>query len=124
MDMLLGVVVLAIPVFALIALAAMVDRRRSGRQAAVSRQIALTDALHARFGAVLAPIVRRRGPRWQIAMAVPFERERVVVGALATVEEMFGRGGYEVVLSRQVAPAEPRLAPRPTRLGKESLSWT
>jgi hypothetical protein len=124
MDVLLGLVVLSVPVVALAALAAVVDRRRSRWQAAVRRQIALTDALHARFGAVLAPVVRRRGPRWQIAMAVPFERERVVVGALATVEELFGRGGYEIVLSRQAAPAEPRLASRPARLGKESLSWT
>jgi hypothetical protein len=124
MDMLLGVVVLAVPVVALVALAAAVDGRRSRWQAAVTRQIALTDALHARFGGVLAPVVRRRGAGWQIAMAVPFEQERVVAGALATVEEMFGRGGYEVVLSRQEPAAAPRPASLAVRMGKESLSWT
>jgi hypothetical protein len=123
MATLLGVVVLAVPLVVLVALAAAVDRQRSRRQAAVTRQIALTDALHARFGAVVAPVVRAHGTGWQIAMAVPFERQALVVGALATVEDVFGRSGYEVVLSRQEAPA-PRPAPRAARLGKESLSWT
>jgi hypothetical protein len=124
METLLGIVMLAAPLAAVLALAALVDRRRSRCDAAVARQVALTDALHARLGGALAPFVRRRPDRWEIAMAVPFEKQAVVAEALTTVDEMFGRAAYEVVLSRQPAPAAGPRAHRAAPLGKESLSWT
>ena len=94
------------------------------RQAEVLRQIALTDALHARFGALVAPVVRRRHRAWQVAVAVPFERPAIVAAVLATVREMFGRVSYEVVLSRQAPVAPLPHAPRSAAVGRESLSWT
>jgi hypothetical protein len=55
---------------------------------------------------------------------VPFEQPAVVTGVLAAVEEQFGRGGYEVLLTRQATPdARPR-ARRAAPTGEESLSWT
>lgn len=124
METLAGILVLAGPAAALIALAALVDRRRAQRQAEIMRQIALTDALHARVGAAVAPFVRWRRPRWEVAVAVPFERPAVVTGVLATVDEMFGSVAYELVLSRQAAPAAEARTRRSAPLGQESLSWT
>ena len=124
MATLLGVLLLAVPVLALVALATLVDRRRARRHAAVTRQIVLTDALHGRLGAVVAPVVRRRGRSWQITVAVPFERPAVVAAVLATTDELFGRAPYEMVLQRQTTSAPAPRARRPAPLGKESLSWT
>ena len=101
----------------------LIERWRRRRQAEVLRQIALTDALHARLGALVAPVVRRRHRAWQVAVAVPFERPAVVATVLATVHEMFGQDRYEVVLSRQ-APAARCACTAAGRGRKESLSWT
>jgi hypothetical protein len=55
-------VLIAALAFVAIQLAARVQRMRLD---AVRRQIALTDAIHAELGAVVAPTVRRRlGGRW------------------------------------------------------------
>jgi hypothetical protein len=124
MSTLMGVMILATPIVALAALVMLTERRRQRRQAEVLRQIALTDTLHARFGALVAPVVRRRHRAWQVAVAVPFERPAVVAAVLATVQEVFGRVSYEVVLSRQAAAAPLPRAPRPAAVGRESLSWT
>jgi len=124
MATLLGLVLLAVPLAAVVALAGLVDRRRARRRAEIARQIALTDALHARLGAVVAPFVRWRRRRWEVAVAVPFERPEVVTSVLTTVDEMFGRAAGEVVLRRQAAPAPQSRAQRTAPLGEESLSWT
>jgi len=124
METLLGVLMLAALVFALVALGALVDRRRARREAAVTRQIAVTAALHRRFGAIVAPVVRSRGRGWEIAVAVPFERPAVVAGVLTSVDEVFGRAPYEVVLQRQAAPTPASRSRRSAPMGKESLSWT
>ena len=124
MAMLVGVLILAAPLAALAALVMLIERRGQRRQAEVLRQIALTDALHARLGALVAPVVRWRHRAWQVAVAVPFERPAIVATVLATVQEMFGRVRYEVVLNRQAAAAPLPHAPRPAAVGRESLSWT
>ena len=124
METLLAVVMLAAPIAGLVALAALVDRRRARRQDAVARQIAVTDALHRRLGAVAAPVVRRGGRGWEVAVAVPFERSAVVAGVLASVDEVFARVPYEVRLEPQAAPVRDTHGPRRAPLGKESLSWT
>ena len=124
MGMLVGVLMLAAPLATLATLVMLIERWRRRRQAEVLRQIALTDALHARFGALVAPVVRRRHRAWQVAVAVPFERPAIVATVLATVHEMFGRVRYEVVLNRQAPAAPPAHVPRPAAVGRESLSWT
>ena len=124
MATLVGVLILAAPLIALAALVMLIERRRQGRQAEVLRQIALTDALHARLGALVAPVVRWRHRAWQVAVAVPFERPAAVAAVLATVQEVFGRVRFEVVLSRQAPAAPLPRAPRSAAVGRESLSWT
>ena len=124
MAMLVGVLILAAPLIALAALVMLIERRRQRRQAEVLRQIALTDALHARLGALVAPVVRWRHRAWRVAVAVPFERPAIVAAVLATVQEVFGRVRFEVVLSRQAPAAPLPRAPRSAAVGRESLSWT
>jgi hypothetical protein len=123
MATLVGVLVLAAPFVTLAALLLVIERRQRRRTDEIRRQIALTDALHARVGALVAPVVRRRFRAWEVIVAVPVERPAVVATVLEVVDHAFGRGTYEVVLRRQAPPGHSR-APRPTRLAGESLSWT
>lgn len=124
MATLVGVLMFMAPIAALAGFLFLAERRQGRRRDEILRQIALTDALHARLGALVAPVVRWRQRAWQVAVAVPFEEPAVVATVLGTVAELFGRVRYEVVLSRQ-APAVPMSrAPRRAALGRESLSWT
>jgi hypothetical protein len=123
MATLVGVLVLAAPFVTLAALLLVIERRQRRRTDEIRRQIALTDALHARLGALVAPVVRRRLRAWQVVVAVPFDRPAVVAAVLEVVDRTFGRGGYEVVLRRQTSPVRSRSS-RPAALGRESLSWT
>ncbi|OGL11772.1 MAG: hypothetical protein A3I14_08070 [Candidatus Rokubacteria bacterium RIFCSPLOWO2_02_FULL_73_56] len=76
--------VAALPFAALLALLALATRRERRRAEVVARQVALTDAIHRRLGAVAAPTVRRRPHGgWEIALAVPFERPALVQDVLA-----------------------------------------
>jgi hypothetical protein len=122
MAMLVAVLVLVTPFAALAVATALVERRREKRRAEISRQIALTDALHARLGALVAPLVHWRGGAWRVAVAVPFERPSVVTDVLEAAEAHFGDARYEVVLSQQAPIGSPPAAARPAL--RESLSWT
>jgi len=124
METLVGILVLATPVALMLTLTAHLDRSRMRRDVEIRRQIALTDALHARLGAAVAPIVRRQHGSWRIAVAVPFERPAVVDEVLASVDSEFGRAPFTIVLSRQTPPAPAAKASRAVAHGGESLSWT
>jgi len=126
METLVGILILAAPVAILVTLFARFDRRERRRQMEIERQIALTDALHARLGAIVAPVVRLRREGWCVAVAVPFERPAVVDAVLASVHEQFGRArpDYTVLLSRQALAAPATRARRAVAHGGESLSWT
>ncbi len=124
MATLLGILVFTVPITGVAALLLLAERRQARRCEEVGRQIALTDALHARLGAAVAPVVGRRRHGWRVAVAVPFERPAVVAAVLAIIDEVFGRARYEIVLSRQT-PAVPTSRPSPrATLRRESLSWT
>lgn len=124
MATLVAVLMLAAPFAALAALMWLTARRRARRRAEILRQIALTDALHARLGALVAPVVRWRARAWQVTVAVPFERPEVVASVLTAADQVLGLARYEVVLSRQTPAAPAVRAARRTTLGRESLSWT
>src|SRR5215813_312080 len=121
-------IVAGAPFAIVLALLVWANRRERRRRETHARQIALTDSVHERLGAVAAPVVRRRRRGWRVCIAVPFERPFVVEALLAIVRETFapcdGDGRtVEIVLTRQVAPlASARAAGRDVR--KESLSWT
>jgi hypothetical protein len=124
MATLVGILVFSAPIAALAVFLTLAERREARRGAAIARQIALTDALHARLGALVAPVVRWQRGGWRVAVAVPFERPATVAAVLATVSAVFGRVRYEVVLTQQAPPAAMSRASRPARVGGESLSWT
>jgi hypothetical protein len=124
MSTLLAVLILVAPFAALGGFVWLRERRQARRRDEIARQVALTDALHARLGAVVAPVVRRRRGGWQVAVAVPVGRPGVVAAVLSSADEVFGRAGHELVLSRQwSAPPDPHPARR-AALQEESLSWT
>jgi hypothetical protein len=123
METLVGLMLAATPVAITAALLFEAERRQRRRQSEVARQIALTDALHARLGALVAPVVRRQGRVWHVSVAVPVEQPVVVSAVLATVDDVFGRVAYELRLHRQ-APVVPAAQARVARAGQESLSWT
>ena len=128
MLILIGVLVATAPFVVVFALLAWANDRERRRREALARQIALTDNVHQRLGAVAAPLVRRRRRGWQVRIAVPFERPAMTEAVLAIVVEAFAPRGcdqrsLEIVLTRQPDTPPPKPAgARGVRL--ESLSWT
>jgi hypothetical protein len=100
------VILVALPAVALAALLALITRVQRSRTRVIEQQIALTDAIHAELGAVVAPVVVKPifGP-WRVMFAVPFGRP-------ALVEQLI------VITSRVLASVSPAgirivLTPRP-----------
>jgi hypothetical protein len=123
METAIGLMLAASPIVLTIALLQTVEWRQARVQAEIARQIALTDALHARLGALVAPVVRWRGRVWQVSVAVPAEEPAVVGAVLATTDEVFGRAPYELRLRPQTA-AEPAAPTRRAARRVGALSWT
>jgi hypothetical protein len=123
METVIGLMFAASPMVLTVALLAAAERRQRRLQSEVSRQIALTDALHARFGALLAPVVRRRGGVWQVSVALPADDRRIAGAVLTAADEVFGSVAYELRLSRRAPLAAVTSAPRQTHAVRE-LSWT
>lgn len=128
-DMLtvLAVVVALVPFAALIAALAWTNRREHLRGQVHARQVALTDSIHERLGAVAAPVVRRGRRGWQVRLAVPFERPALTEALLAIVMESFSRsdrkrGSLEIVMTRRLDTPAPEPAGAPGAR-KESPSW-
>lgn len=68
---------------------------------AVARQVAVTDAIHRELGAVVAPVMRRRGwGAWELRMAMPLERPHLVGPVLAVAHR---------ALARSECRAQPRV---------------
>ena len=124
MDTLLGLTFAAAPFVLTVALLVLAERRQRRHDTEVARQIALTDALHARMGAAVAPVVRRRGRVWHVSIAVPAEQPDLVSAVLRTVDEAFGRVAYQLHLTRRALVVSIATAPRRARAAQESLSWT
>jgi hypothetical protein len=124
MATLLGVLILVAPFGAFAGLVWVLEQHQARRHAEIARQVALTDALHARLGALLAPVVHRRERRWRVEVAVPFEHPDVAAAVLTTADAVFGGACYELVIRRQSPEASNVRARRPVTLGRESLSWS
>src|SRR5947209_15402330 len=68
----LSVLIALFPIALIAALLQLSTWRQRTRLAAVSRQIAVTDAIHAVLGAVVSPVVRRRLWRgWPLTIPLP-----------------------------------------------------
>lgn len=133
MTTVLGLFFAALPIVLLVAVLKFVEAAQSRRAAEIAHQIHLTDALHARLGALLAPVVTKpRGRPWQVAVMVELERLDVVRElAAVAVDEFTSRDprrpeAFQIVLSPREAPraraSRPAAAPR--RAEMEVASWT
>jgi hypothetical protein len=114
------------PIAIVLALLAWADRCERRRREVHERQIALTDCIHERLGAVAAPVVRRRRGVWYVALAVPFDRPSLIEALVAIVLETFAaqeRRSLHIVLThRPERPAARAAGGRGVK--QESLSWT
>ena len=125
---LLGTVIATSPFGVVFGLLAWAGHRERRRRDLTARQIALTDGIHERLGAVAAPVVRRGRHCWQVRIDAPFERPAVIRALLAVVHEAFverdgDRRSVEIILTRQ-----PDIRRAPGVAGRDverrSLSWT
>jgi hypothetical protein len=89
-EIAVGIAVAMIPfltVAGLLGLSAHLRRREDDR---ISRQVAVTDAMHRELGAAAAPEVRRDWlGGWTVSAAVPFEQEEAVAAVARIVHEFF-----------------------------------
>lgn len=92
-------VVLATPVVVLIALLRLVTVLEERRQQVISRQIALTDAIHNALGPIVAPIVRRGRGGWVAVLAVPTGHPDV--GLMVEIAQAELGAAAEIVLLAQ-----------------------
>ncbi|HZW73522.1 MAG TPA: hypothetical protein VFF43_08230, partial [Caldimonas sp.] len=63
-----ALLIVGVPVVGLVLALTMVDIAQRRRADVIARQIAVTDAIHAEFGAVVAPVVRRAGRGWRVTL--------------------------------------------------------
>ena len=128
-----GAFVLLLPSVFIVGLLLLSDRFQRRALAVVARQIAVTDAIHAELGAVVAPVVRHRlGGRWQIRIPVELDNADTVTQVVRTARGVFDAhegtrpGRFEIVLSprEKFAPHRERAAVAAGAAGGESVSWT
>ena len=114
------------PFAIVLALLAWADQRERRRRDVLARQIALTDCIHERLGAVAAPVIRHRRGAWYVALAVPFDRPAVIEALVAIVLETFAvherRSLFIVLTHRPERPARRTAGGHGVK--QESLSWT
>ena len=112
---LLGRIAAAVPLITitalLIVLLRAMDRVHRARAEVVARQITLTDAIHARLGAIVAPTLLKRpwGP-WQVRIPVPFERPDVVGAVLSIADRTMRSMDHRTYLFRIVLTPQKRHA--------------
>jgi len=111
-----------VPVILVVGMLLLATRIQRARAEAVARQIGVTDAIHLRFGPVVAPVVeRRRGGRWRAVIPVPFSQPDVVAGVVDVAERTLagadssGHAGVEILLiaQRAAAPLSRRCSRQP-----------
>jgi hypothetical protein len=115
----IGIGVALVPMVMIVGMLLLATRIQRAREEAVAHQIGVTDAIHRRFGPVVAPVVKRRcGGRWRAVIPVPFSQPAVVAGVVELAERTLaevtgGRAGVEILLIAQ--PASAPLARRCVR---------
>lgn len=104
------------------------DWLRKRRQETVKRQVALTEAIDGRLGAVVAPVVKKPlwGP-WQVRLAVPFTQPAVVGRILAVVDEMLSASDpmlpdqYRIILTNREESIREK---RQIQAGRPAEPWS
>jgi hypothetical protein len=121
------------PLVLLVAALRLSSWRQRVRAGEISRQIAVTDAIHAVLGAVVSPVVRRTvWGGWRLTIPVPLDRPDTVIQVLDAAYGAFDAaertrpGRFEIVLTPQERPLprrNQRLVPATATRGG-SVSWT
>jgi hypothetical protein len=100
-----GLGMMLVLVLLTIGLLTLAGRMQHARAEVTIRQVVLTDAIHSRFGAVVAPVVeRRRGGGWRAVIPVPFARPDMVAGVVSVTERTLAgseRVPVEILLTAQ-----------------------
>ena len=110
------VVVLAIPVLALVALLRLATALEERRARTIARQVALTDAIHAELGPLVAPLVRRgRHGSWVGVLAVPPGHPEIG-HMVAIAQAQLGPDAEILLVTQEATPAHRRRAPSPPAL--------
>ena len=109
-------VFLVLPVAMVVGLLHLTGRAERRREDALARQVMLTDAIHSKLGAVVAPVVRRRRGGWDLSIAAPLARPTLVAEVLAIVHDhpaSRGGGTMRIVLTaRSLEPDRVERVPR------------
>jgi hypothetical protein len=105
LSTLFGIGLMLVPVLVTVGFLLASARLQAARAEAAARQVSLTDAIHRRFGAVVAPVVeRRRGGGWRAVIPVPFARPDMIAGIVSLTERTLadsGRVPVEILLTAQ-----------------------
>lgn len=92
------------PIAVVVGLLNLVGRAERVREEGRARQVMLTDAIHSKLGAVVAPVVRRRRGGWDVSIAVPLARPALVAEVLSVVHgnpAFRGDGATRIVLTER-----------------------
>jgi hypothetical protein len=114
MRILMGALLVAVEFGIVLVALAWTNRRTRRRDEVTARQIRVTDAIHARFGAVAAPVVTRSNHGWRVRIAVPREHRALATQLLGHVFATFrppdgAREPFEIVLTVSPDGATPTL---------------
>jgi len=120
MIALAGLAALVIPMAVLAALLLVVEARQRRRDAVVARQIAVTDAIHAELGAIVAPFVRRRRGGWRVELPMLAEQPGAVQVVAIAARVLGAARPVEVAI---VPPAGTRPAQKRPRTAATMSSW-
>jgi hypothetical protein len=118
-DITVGIVTATIPFLTVAALLYVSEYLQRRERVRVTRQIAVTDAIHRELGATAAPVVERdwRGG-WTVSVAVPFEQQGMVAAVARIAYEFFAKS-YPLDVSRLRILLRPRRQ-KPRRLAEPS----
>ena len=90
-DVVALLIVLLSPVALVLALLVLADARQRRRARITTRQIRLTDAVHAELGALVAPVVQKPAFRpWRVIFALPEGRTAEVGRLIAIANRVVG----------------------------------
>ena len=122
MMFLAAAVVLAVPMAALTLLLLGAEWLQRRREARIARQVAVTDAIHAELGAVVAPFLKRARGGWRVELPMAPEHP----GTSRAVAIAAGVLSQERAVEIAVVPPTPPMrrrasgSPRPALAGARS----
>jgi hypothetical protein len=120
-EAVIATAIMLIPFLVVASLLRVSGRVRARREAAIARQIVLTDAIHRELGAAAAPVVRRSAlGEWTVSVRVPLHREGTVGAVTRIIHDVFRRLDREDPPRLRVVLRPPESRPRARTVTTES----